>query len=103
MTAESSAGWLTETLSTITSNAFTEVTIWISPSYTPSEHQVCEWNAVDNVLDRLNPSEDVTLVVKPLRLVVKDKFEDSIRVRFPLMWKSGRVVLEASPLRWGGG
>ena len=73
------------------------MTIWISPSYPPSEDLLRGWNSVDNVLDRLNQGEGVTLVVKPLRLAVKGRFEDSIMERFPLMWKSGRVVLEIPP------
>ena len=96
MSAESSTGWLSETLSTITSEVFAKLIIWIPPRYAASENQVRGWNSVDDVLDRLNPCGDVTLVVRPLQWVVEDKFKDSVAKRFPLMWKSGRVVLEVS-------
>ena len=83
---ESSVGWLSETLSTITSKVFTELTIY------PYFASVRGWNSVDNVLDRLNLREGVTLVVR--RRMREDGFEDMIKTYFPLMWKKGRVVLE---------
>ena len=78
------------------------MTIWIPPSYTPSEKQVPGWNSIDNALDQLNQGEGVTLVLKLLRWVVEYKFEDSIGEHFLLMWKSGRVVLEVPPDNWCG-
>ena len=98
---ERAAGWLSETLSTITSNAFTELTISIANvSYmlhNATQDQLRGWNSVDNVLDRLSLCEDVALVVKPQQWVEKDKFGEVIEKHFPLMWENGRVVLEIPP------
>jgi len=73
------------------------VTICIPPVYLASENQVHGWNLVDNVLDLLNQREGVTLVVRPLNRVADNKFKDWIGEHFPLMWESGRVVLEVTP------
>jgi len=91
---ESAARWLSGTLSTITSNVFTEFTICIPSFYTPSEDRVRAWNLVDNVLGRLNLRKGVTLVVTR-RLTRED--EHSIEKCFPLMWKNRRVVLKVPP------
>ena len=95
------AAWLFGTLSTITSNVFTELTISIarvSFSFSnTSENQVREWNSVDNVLDRLSLCEDVTLVVKPQLWAIDDEFKGLIEKYFPLMWENERVVLEGPP------
>ena len=95
------ATWLSRTLSTINSNAFTELVICITrvafSFHTASESQVREWNSVDDVLDRLSLCEDVTLVVRPQLWVIDDKFKELVEKYFPLMWESGRVVLEGPP------
>jgi len=92
------ATWLSGTLSTITSNAFTELIIWITrvsfSFHTTNESQIRWWNSVDNVLDRLSLCEDVTLVVKLQQWVVGGEFEGSVEKCFPLMWENRRVVLE---------
>ena len=98
---EIAAAWLSKTLSTITSDAFTELTISIARVsflfYKASENQVREWNSVDNVLDRLSLCEDVTLVVKPQLRAIDDEFKELIEKYFPLMWENERVVLEGPP------
>ena len=67
------------------------------------ESQVREWNSVDNMLDRLSLCEDVTLVVRVQGWTVDEEFRQLIEKYFPLMWESGRVVLEApSPNMKGG-
>lgn len=95
------AEWLSKTLSTITSDKFTELTIYIarvSHSFTTaSENQVRGWNSVDNVLDRLSLCEDVTLVVRPRHWTIDDQFKGLIEKYFPLMWENGRVVLGGVP------
>ena len=95
--AEHVAAWLFETLSTITSNEFIELTIYIArvsySFHTGSEDQVRGWNLVDDVLDRLSLCEDVALVVKPQNLTVDDQFKGLVETYFPLMWENGRVVL----------
>lgn len=55
------------------------------------------WNSVDNVLGRLNLRKGATLVVRPQRWVAEDKFKELMEKYFPLMWKSGRVVLKIPP------
>jgi len=92
--AEDPTRWLSETLSTITSTVFAELTIYFPSVYTVSENRARGWNSVDDVLDRLNSRGAVTLVVRPAWWVVGDKSEDLIGKCFPLMWKNGRVVLE---------
>jgi len=98
---ESAAGWLSETLSTITSNAFTKLTISISlVSFlfrAVGDDYVRGWNSVDDVLDQLNRCEDVTLVAKMTEWVKGDNFGGVIEEYFPLMWVKGRVVLEVPP------
>lgn len=92
------ATWLSRTLSTITSDTFTELVISIArvtfSFHITSESQVRQWNTVDNVLDRLSLCEDVTLVVRPQFWVIDDKFKELVGSYFPLMWENGRVVLE---------
>ena len=87
---EGAARWLSETLSTVTSNVFTELTIHVPPFHTASEDQTRAWNSVDNVLDRLSQCEGVTLVVKLQHWVE----EGQIETDFPLMWRNGRVTLD---------
>jgi len=98
---ESAAGWLSVTLSTVTSNLFTKLTISIvlvsSFIRATGEIYVREWNAVDNVLDQLSLCEGMTLVVKAKVWVEEDKFGEVIEKYFPLMWGSGRVVSEVPP------
>ena len=99
--AELFATWLSGTLSTITSEVFTELVICITrvthSFKAANEDRVRKWNSVDNVLDRLSLCEDVTLVVRPQFWVIDAKFEELIENYFPLMWENGRVVLEGSP------
>lgn len=96
--AEAAAIWLSGTLSTVTSNEFAEVTIYIArvshSCPTPSEDQLRRWNSVDDVLDRLSLCEDVTLVVRLQEWTIGSRFEDLVEKYFPLMWENGRVVLE---------
>ena len=95
MDTESFTRWLAATLSTITSDVFTELTVYFPPVYTASEDQVSGWNSVDDVLDQRILCEDVTLVVGSLhRVRESDAFKDLIRICFPLMWKNGKVVLK---------
>ena len=95
--------WLSETLSTITSNVFTELTISIPIALvsfvlqTGGENHLREWCLVDNVLDRLCLREDVMLVVRLQRWMVGDRFQELIERCFPLMWENGRVMLEVPP------
>ena len=100
------ATWLSEMLSTITSNVFTELTICIARVsfmfHTASEDQVRGWNSVDNVLDRLSLCEDVTLVIRLQHWVIDDKLRGLVERYFPLMWDNGRIVLEG-PIGLGGG
>lgn len=95
------AAWLSETLSTVTSNVFTELIIHTasgaSSFHTTTDNQVLGWNSVDDVLDRLSLCEDVTLVVRPENRVIDDKFKALVEAYFPLMWENERVVLEGSP------
>lgn len=90
------ATWLAGTLPTITSDAFTELVIFITRvtfSFNSArESQVREWNSVDNMLDRLSLCEDVTLVVRVQGWKV-DEFERLVEKYFPLMWENERVVL----------
>jgi len=97
--------WLSKTLSTITSNVFTELTISIPIALVlfafqaGGENHVDGWRLVDNVLDRLSLRKDVALVVRPQRSwVMVDKFKESIQKHFPLMWENGKVVLEIPAL-----
>ena len=99
---EGVSGWLSETLSTITSKLFTKLTISIAPApfmfRDATENESCEWNSVDNALDRFNLCEDVTLVVRSLDWVVADhQFKEAVGNHFPLMWETGRVVFEVLP------
>jgi hypothetical protein len=97
------ATWLSETLSTITSAEFKELTIYIArvsfSFHIASDNQVRGWNAVDNVLDRLSLCEDVTLLVRPQHWTIDDRFKGLIEKYFPLMWENERVVLEGPPLQ----
>jgi len=61
------------------------------------EDQVRGWNSVDGVLGRLNLCGDVTLVLRPEHWIGLDRFKALTEQYFPLMWKSGRVVLEERP------
>ncbi|KAF9785499.1 hypothetical protein BJ322DRAFT_1108948 [Thelephora terrestris] len=95
---EFAATWLRGTLSTITSNEFTELIISIAHSLSglsenSSEDQFRRWNSVDDVLDRLSLCEDVTLVVRLIE-PVDNQFAGSVEKCFPLMWENGRVVLK---------
>ena len=98
---ESVAEWLSETLSTITSDEFTELAIYIPrvaySFHIASESQVRGWNSVDDVLDRLNLFEDVTLAVRPQYWTIDDQFRGLIERYFPLMTENGRVVLDGLP------
>ena len=100
---ELAATWLSETLSTITSNVFIKLTICIARVsfmfHTPNEDRVRGWNSVDNVLDRLSLCEDVTLVIRLQDWVVDDTFKGLVERYFPLMWENGRIVLEG-PIGW---
>ena len=98
---ESAARWLSETLLTVTSDAFTELTIDFPPVYTASENQVRWWNSVDSELDRLSLRGDVTLVVRPFQWVREATFRGLMGRCFPSMWKTGKVVLKIPP--YGGG
>jgi len=95
------AGWLSETLLTVTSNVFTKLTLSIALASfflrTTGANYVHGWNSVDNALDRLSLCEDVTLVVKPEEWVDMDKFGELVEIYFPLMWENERVILEAPP------
>jgi len=91
---ENAARWVSNTLLTITSNAFTELTLSFRMFYVASENQVRGWNLVDDVLDQHSLGEDTTLVVRSLDRVAEDKFEDLVGQCFPLMRGKGRVVLE---------
>jgi len=98
--------WLSETLSTITSNVFTKLTIsvaldpFLSP--TANEFQVREWSLVDKVLDRFSLC-DVTLVVRRDNVGVGDMFRVFAKRYFPLMWENGEVVPEVeSPIMKNG-
>jgi len=95
---KSTARWLSETLSTVTSNVFTELTIHVPPFYTADEDRVRAWNSVDKVLDRLSQCEGVTLVVKLQYWVEEDAmFQAQFETNFPLMWKNGRATLDIPP------
>ena len=84
---------MSQVLSTITSNVFTEFTICFPQFYMFSEDQTRWWNSVDNVLDRLGSLyKDVTLVVRPLEWARGDTLEVLMRGWFPLMWKHGKVI-----------
>ena len=95
---EAAAAWLFGTLSTITSNVFTELTMTIAPPspsfYFASVQRVREWNSVDDVLDRLSLCKDVTLVVILQNSAIDDEFRELIERYFPLMWENERVVLK---------
>ena len=91
--AERAAAWLSETLSTITSNVFTELSISIFAFRPPTEDQVRGWNSVDNVLGPTRLFEGVTLVVRPQH-TVGTQFKPLIEKYFPIMWEDERVVLE---------
>jgi len=95
------ATWLSGTLSTITSNVFTELTIRVTRmSFSlrdTDENQLCGWNSVDNMLDRLSLCEDVTLVMRLQYWVTNMEFGELMEKYFPLMWENGRVVLEMPP------
>lgn len=60
---ESASGRLSETLSTITSNAFTKLTVYIAlvpfMVRNAAEIQLREWNSFDNALDRFNLCDNV--------------------------------------------
>ena len=92
--AEHAVRWLSEALSTITSNVITELTISIPPFPAASEYRVRAWNPVDDVLYRFSRRADVTLVVRTQYWVGGHEFEGLIKKYLPLMWKNGRVVLE---------
>ena len=98
---ENAAGWLSETLSTVTSNMFTKLTISIALASflfrSEGENDVREWNSVDDVLVRLSLREDVILVTKITEWVEEDEFRDVIEKYFPSMWEKGRVVIEVPP------
>jgi len=98
---ERAARWLSGTLKTITSNAFTKLTVCVDrvtlSLRATGENYVREWSAVDNVLDRLSLCEDVTLVVRLDEWVEMDKFGKMVEKYFPLMWENGRVNLEVPP------
>ena len=98
---ESAAGWLSETLSTITSKVFIELTVSMTlisfTSHTENEGLVRGWGSIDNVLDQFNLCEDASLVAGSL-FWLDDGFRDLVERHFPLMWKRGRVVLEVPPL-----
>ena len=95
--AESAAAWLSETLSTITSSVFTELSISIFAYCAPTEDQIRGWNSVDNVLGQARLFEGVILAARPQHSVVEGKFKGLIETYFPLMWGDERVVLEGPP------
>jgi len=89
-------------LSTITSEAFTNLTISviITPpkSHAGSQHQARWWHPVDNALDRFSLCRDVTLVASPShRWVVEGGFKELVEKSFPSMWENGRVVIHHDP------
>jgi len=98
---EGVARWVSETLLTITSNVFTELTIYFPPDRTVSENELSGWNSVDKVLDRLSLCEDVTLVVTTIQWEGGDSFNGLIRVCFPSMWGNGKVMLKMPPFDGG--
>ena len=96
------AGWLSEALSTITSNVFTELTVSIAlvslASYNMAGNELRAWNSVDNALNRFNLCDGVTLVVKTQDWVGEDQIiRGLVRNYFPSMWDTGRVVFEVLP------
>ena len=94
--AENAIGWLSNALSTITSDVFTELAVRIPPFYGASEYQVRAWNPIDDVLDRFNPRVGVTLIVRLRFWPVGDEFKDLVKLCFPSMWKNGKVVIQVS-------
>jgi len=76
---------------------FANLTICIPTFYTSNENQVRGWNPVDDVLNRFSACADVALIITAKYWVADRAFEDLIRTYFPLMWKSGKVVLEVPP------
>ena len=94
--AEYAVRWLPELLSTITSNVFTKLTVYLPPFPAPREDQVRPWSPVDDVLDRFSRRADATLVVIPY-YPAGGEFEGSIRTCFPSMWKDRKVVVKPPP------
>ena len=100
--AEGPAKWLSETLSTITSKAFTKLIISVVitsfSSYAARDNQARGFHSVDNVLDQLSLCEDVTLVASPPQhWVLEGRLKELVENLFPSMWKNGRVVVENPP------
>ena len=89
--------WLSKALSSITSNVFTGLTIFIPEYYTADEDRVRGWSPFDDVLDRFSPRVGVILVTRPMVWLGCYEFEDSVEKYLPLAWKNGKVVLEPPP------
>jgi len=90
---ERAAKWISEVLSTVTSNAFNKFTIRFPPVYTAKKNQARRWDLVNDVLDRFSPCVDVSLVMTAQD---RGKTEDLVKKYFPLMWEKGKVDLVLS-------
>ena len=61
---EHAAGWLSETLSTVTSNVFTELAVSITVSHAANENLMRGWGSVHRALDQFGLYEGVALVAR---------------------------------------
>ena len=89
------AGWLSDTLSTITSNVFTKLTVCIiAMPFSTRAAIENSGGSVDPVLDRFSLCEDVSLVMRMQGRMEEEESKGLAEKCFPLMWRSVKIVIE---------
>jgi len=62
-----------------------------------TQNQLREWDSVNNVLERFNLCEGVTLVARSPDWVTEHQLKEVIEDYFPSMWGTERAVPEVLP------